>query len=142
MNRKILTKVLAWLVALLLAAEALYCFAVAASITSLFRGAQNVRPSDPLPALVWWYVAGGLLWLIAAIVYLLDLARVRRWFVLLAVPALIYGGQGYQRSTLMMLSWTGVFHGDLVALGAASTVVFCLMGVLGILYLVIDRSLR
>ena len=140
MNRKTIAKVATWLLAGLLGLEGVYRFAMADSLAALFRGAQNVRPSDPLPALVWWYVAGGFLWLAAGTVYLLNPAHIRRWSVLLALPALIYGIHAYRQSSPLLLSWSGIFHGDLVALGAASAVGFCLLGALGLLQFVLDRG--
>jgi len=142
MNQNTLTRVLVFLILLLAALQAVYCFAVAHSFASMFRGAQNVRVSDPLPGFVWWYVAYGCLWLGAGAAFLLSSMRIRRWFVPLSVVALFYGVKGYEHTAPFLLSWSGVFRGDIVALEAASSVMFCLLGVLIFLHWVVGRRLH
>jgi hypothetical protein len=129
----------ACLVVLMLAIEGLYCLLVADSIKSMFQEAQNVQTSDPLPHLVWWYVAAGCLWLAAGIAYVPVFARLRHWLALVSVPALVYGLQEYRQISPFMLSWTGIFHGDLVALETASAVTLCLLGVLTLMQVLLNR---
>lgn len=108
----------------------------------MFRGAQNVSANDPLPQVVWQYAVAGCLWLTAGIIYLLNPMRIRRWCVVLAVVALFYGLQGYRQTEPILLSWSGIFHGDFVALGAASAAITCLLGALGICHWALERRLQ
>lgn len=131
-NRRVAGRTLASLIFIFLLVQACLYFEFAYSFTVIFRGARNVLPSDPLPSIVWWYVAAGCVFAALGVIYLFDLARIRRWFVLLAVVSLAYGIWGYQQSSQILLSWSGMLHGDLVALEAASSVVFCALGIAGV----------
>src|ERR1039458_6198753 len=121
MNQKTLSRVLVYFILLLLVLQSLYCFEMASSFASMFRGAQNVRPADSLPRMVWWYVGAGCLWLGVGVAFLFNTMQIRRWLVL--------------------LSWFGVFHGDIVALETASAAIFCLLGIVGFFHWVVDRNL-
>jgi hypothetical protein len=141
MNQKTLSRVLVYFILLLLVLQSLYCFEMASSFASMFRGAQNVRPADSLPRMVWWYVGAGCLWLGVGVAFLFNTMQIRRWFVLLSVVAFLYGLKGYRQSAPVLLSWFGVFHGDIVALETASSAIFCLMGIVGFFHWVVDRNL-
>lgn len=141
MDRKTGSKIVAFIIALLFALQSLYCFGMASSIASMFRGAQNVRSSDPLPGIVWWYVAGGCLWLAIGMTYVLNPWRIRRWCGVLAVAALVYGLQSYHQSAPVLLSWFGIFHGDPIAFETASAAIICLLGILGIFHWALERRL-
>jgi hypothetical protein len=132
-NRELINASLFLAIFALLLTEAFFYFETAYSLASIFRGARNVGPSDPLPGFVWWYVAAGLALFGLAVVYLFNGIRIRRWFVLVALLSLAYGIVGYRQSSQVLLSWSGIFRGDLVALGAASAVVFCALGIAGVL---------
>jgi hypothetical protein len=139
MNQNTLSRILVYFILMLVVLQSAYCFAMAHSFASIFRGAQNVRASDPLPGFVWRYVAYGCLWLGAGLAFLLSSVRIRRWFAPLSVVALFYGVTGYQHTAPFLLSWFGVFSGDIVALETASSAILCLLGVLIFIHWVADR---
>jgi hypothetical protein len=141
MTPKHLSKVLVFFILLLLVLQSLYCLEMASSIASMFRGAQNVRSSDSLPRVVWWYLAAGCLWLGVGAAFQFNALRIQRWFVLFSVLAVFYGLRAYQQSSPVLISWSGVFHGDIVALETASAVILCLMGVAGFLHWAVSRNL-
>ncbi len=132
-NRELVNASLVLAIFALLLTEAFFYFATAYALASIFRGARNVGPSDPLPGFVWWHVTAGLALFGLAVAYVFNVIRIRQWFVLLALLSLAYGIVGYRQSSQVMLSWSGIFHGDLVALGAASAMVFCALGIAGVL---------
>ena len=140
MNRNTLIRVLGYLIVLLLVLQGACSFSLAYSFASMFRGAQNVRVSDPLPTFVWWYVAYGCLWLGAGVAFRLLSRRIRRWFVLLSAVALFYGVKGYLQSAPFLLSWLGVFRGDVLALETASSAISCLLGIFFFLHWVVGRK--
>lgn len=128
------------LVCVLLSLQALIFSEEAHSFAVIVRGAQNVSASDPLPGFVWRYVAVACLFIVAAIAYVLTPERIRQWFVVLAVLSFVYGVRDYQQSSSILLSWSGIFRGDIVALETGSAVVFCALGIAGILDWKIRRS--
>jgi hypothetical protein len=133
MNRKTLEKISTAFVFVLLVLQAIIFFEEAHSFALIFRGAQNVSTSDPLPEFFWRYVSAACLFLLLAIAYVLAPMRIRQWFIVLAGLSFVYGIRAYQQSSSILLSWSGIFHGDIVALGAASAVVFCGLGFAGFL---------
>src|ERR1700687_3983648 len=108
------------LVFVLLLLQALILSEEADSFAVIVRGASNVSASDPLPGFVWWYAGVAFLFVVAAIVYVVTPARIRRWFVVLAVLSFVYGIHAYQLSSSLLLSWSGIFRGDIVALETGS----------------------
>jgi hypothetical protein len=140
MTRKTASMLVACLIALLVVLQALDYLDTAYVIASLFHGAQNVRSSDSLPEIFWQYVALGLLWLAIGVIYFLNPRRVRRWSLLPAALAFVYGLLSYGRSAPALLSWFGAFHGDLIALETLSAVILSVLGLAGIVHWILERG--
>lgn len=117
---------------------ALY-FATAHSLAVLYRGAENVLPSDPLPAFVWHNVAAAATILLLGFAYFFRLAYIRRWFVVVSTLALVYGIHGFLQTSPAILSWSGIWHEDLLALEAARDLFFCVLGTAGLAASVMRR---
>jgi hypothetical protein len=133
MNRSPLAKASSALVSILLFLQATILLASAYALAVIFRGARNAHPTDPLPGFVWWYLGAACIFLVAAFAYLLSPTRIRQWFIVLAVISLGYGSWVCLTSFPILLTWSGLLHGDFVALEAASGAVFCAIGAAGIL---------
>jgi hypothetical protein len=133
MNRSALAKASNALVFILLLLQATIFLASAYALAVIVRGARNAHPADPLPGFFWWYLGTACIFLVAAFAYLLSSMRIRQRFIVLAVISLGYGSWVSLTSFPILLTWSGVLHGDFVALEAASGAVFCAIGAAGIL---------
>ncbi len=114
----------------LIALEGLYFAWIAYSISTTIRLAPTGEAAEVLRHLAVANLARGLLLLIAAVAYGTNWLQIRRWLYLFSILALPYGIWSFHGWYALMISWKGLFTGDLVALGSASGIGFIAIGVL------------
>jgi hypothetical protein len=121
------------LTGVLLTLEGVYFFWFSYAIAHLFRSAPNIRSSDALPGAVWSNAFWGTVLLMLAVVYFVDPWRLSRRLAPLGLAALAYGIWSVSSAYPLMMSLSGAFRGDAVALIVLSGFGFIAMGVSGIL---------
>lgn len=80
-------------------------------------GGHPVTPIT-LPALL----ATGAGLILAGISYAADRLQIRQWFYLLSIPLGIFGYHEYATAAPLMISWSGLWTGEIIATEAASGV--------------------
>jgi len=142
MRDSVLTRGISTIVSILLALEACYFIWLGYALERLFRGAQNVSASDLLPSAIWTNFATGAVLIILAGAYTTNFWKLKSWFELPAILAVLYGAWGTWSGYPLMSSFESAFEGDAVSLGVISGVGFMTLGVFGLLAGAGERSKR
>jgi hypothetical protein len=131
---RISSRVISGLVSGLLVVEAIYFIWVGVAFYRLYLIAQGPAAGVAVPGMVWQNGFVGLLLLIAAVGYALDIGRLRLWVAALSPIVILYGMWGWWSGRQFVGSWRSIFELDLVACGVASGLVFVLIGMLAAAY--------
>lgn len=113
--------------------QGLYFAYLALGIAMLYRGASNVDPGAALPFSVWRFAGLALLCAVVGGVYWTGSFGIQSWIRGVAIVCLAYGAWSTLTGFPLVLAWSGLWHGDVVALGVASGVAFIAIGIIGLL---------
>lgn len=123
-------KALAGITCAFIALEGLYSIWIAYSIYTTMRLVPTGEVAESFGRLAVYNLARGVVLLTTAAAYSREWMDIRRWLYVFSIPAVAYGIWSFHSWYALMISWKGLFTGDLVVLETASCIGFIVIGVL------------